>query len=191
MVLLNLQLRNYLKQGHYSRMIDTINSFPIDEVVLSPYLYKQCQFIEKDLVRRLKLEKQKNCDKLDEFNCGVKLDDGNRALSSLRGLLGSSLSPSLFHLLYITQYNPHLFISLAMTSLDEYLRIWDDMVSIHIPPPVYLLQYFLSYTNSGPQNVSGDHSPGSKNGRMCRLFRDHACTIFSQLWPFLLLRVPL
>lgn len=88
MVLLNLQLRNYLKQGHYSRMIDTINSFPIDEVVLSPYLYKQCQFIEKDLVRRLKLEKQKNCDKLDEPNCGVKLDDGNRALSSLRGLLG-------------------------------------------------------------------------------------------------------
>ena len=36
-------------------------------------------------MRRIKLEKQKNCDKLD---CGVELGDGNRALSSLRGLLG-------------------------------------------------------------------------------------------------------
>lgn len=82
MVLLNLQLRNYLKQGHYARMIDTINSFPIDEVVLSPYLYKQCQFIEKDLVRKLQKPK------LDELKDELELDDGNRALSSIRGLLG-------------------------------------------------------------------------------------------------------
>ncbi len=92
--------------------------------------------------------------------------------------VGSSLSPSLFHLLYITQYNPHLFISLAMTSLDEYLRIWDDMVSIHIPPPVYLLQYFLSYTNSGPWNVSGDQVAQAQRTVECAVCSEIMYTIF-------------
>lgn len=75
MVLLNLQLRNALKQGNYTGIVETIESFPIDEVVLSPYLYKQGHYIEKDLEKRLSRTPDAS-------------DDGQQALAAVRGLLG-------------------------------------------------------------------------------------------------------
>lgn len=62
---------------------------------------------------------------------------------------GSIYFQSLHHTsisLYITQYNPHLFVWFAMSSLDEYVRIWDEMVSIPAPAtglsaPAPLSQY--------------------------------------------------
>lgn len=87
MALLNLQLRNYLRQGHYTHMTAAIERFPIDEVVLSPYLYKQCRYIEKDLARRLARD-ERTTESTERRKANKSKQEGTAALVNLRGLLG-------------------------------------------------------------------------------------------------------
>lgn len=59
MIKLNIQLRNYMACHQYANIIDTIQQFPIDDIVLSPYIYNQCCYIEKKLMQKLKIEELK------------------------------------------------------------------------------------------------------------------------------------
>lgn len=70
-----IQLRNYTSFGKYAELISTIENFPIDEIILSPYILNQCVFIEK------KLKSKQNHNQTD--NIQLKL-----AIKKLRGLIG-------------------------------------------------------------------------------------------------------
>lgn len=60
MAKLNIQLRNHMARHEYANIIDTIQQFPIDDIVLSPYIYTQCCYIEKKLMQKLKIEELKD-----------------------------------------------------------------------------------------------------------------------------------
>lgn len=59
MARLNIQLRNYLAYNDFGSIIDTIQLFPVDEIVLSPYIYNQCCYIEKKMMQKLKIHELK------------------------------------------------------------------------------------------------------------------------------------
>ncbi|KAK6455702.1 uncharacterized protein RJT20DRAFT_49311 [Scheffersomyces xylosifermentans] len=105
MVLLNLQLRNYITYSQFEKMTETIDEFPIDDIVLSPYIYNQCCFIEKKLVGKIEhLEKRKK-KIIDETEIDTsakedsadissmelqqnRIEQANATLATLRGLIG-------------------------------------------------------------------------------------------------------
>ncbi|KAG2730985.1 hypothetical protein G9P44_006134 [Scheffersomyces stipitis] len=101
MVLLNLKLRNYITYSQFDKMGETIESFPVDEIVLSPYIYKQCCYVEKKLVSKLEYTQSKNKDQIDikaenSEDCSSSLPDEisdliqsyELTLDKLRGLIG-------------------------------------------------------------------------------------------------------
>lgn len=47
MVRLNVELRNLCNYSNFEGMNKSIRQFPIDEIILSPYMYNQCCYIEK------------------------------------------------------------------------------------------------------------------------------------------------
>ena len=60
MVKFIIEIRNYSSFGKYDDMDATIDQFPIDDVVLSPYILNQCMFIEKKLQSKLSHNKQEH-----------------------------------------------------------------------------------------------------------------------------------
>lgn len=84
MVKLNFQLRNYLSYSRFDEMIRIIDEFPINSIILSPYIHKQCCYIEKLLKRKMKIVKLKEAQEQRESQI-TKIDT---ALSKLRGLIG-------------------------------------------------------------------------------------------------------
>ncbi|KAF8005530.1 hypothetical protein HF325_000987 [Metschnikowia pulcherrima] len=75
MIALNLRLRNCILKKDYAGCVKFIDSFPIDGITLSPYIYDQCRYIEKSLSRQLK-------------GSGALAESIRMALEKLRGLIG-------------------------------------------------------------------------------------------------------
>ncbi|KAM9897957.1 hypothetical protein OXX69_010064 [Metschnikowia pulcherrima] len=75
MIALNLRLRNCILKKDYAGCVKFIDSFPIDGITLSPYIYDQCRYIEKSLSRQLK-------------GSGASAESIRMALEKLRGLIG-------------------------------------------------------------------------------------------------------
>lgn len=81
MISLNLKLRNNIYQKDFEACVKEIESFPIDEITLSPYIYNQCRYIEKNIAKRIKA--------LDSLEVGTLNEDTmSSALQKLRGLIG-------------------------------------------------------------------------------------------------------
>ncbi|CCE82567.1 Piso0_002297 [Millerozyma farinosa CBS 7064] len=59
MIQLNLSLRNYLDSIKLSNMVHTVKHFPINDIVLSPYINTQCCYIEKNIKKKLAKEQNK------------------------------------------------------------------------------------------------------------------------------------
>lgn len=53
MIWLNVSLRNYLDSNKLSKMIHTVKHFPINDIVLSPYINTQCCYIEKNIKKKI------------------------------------------------------------------------------------------------------------------------------------------
>lgn len=59
MVRLILELSLALRERDFSSFIDTIDSFPVNEVILSPYIAKQCGYIEQRVARLIAKHERK------------------------------------------------------------------------------------------------------------------------------------
>lgn len=82
MFALNLRLRNTIDLNDFEGCINSIESFPINDTTLSPYIQKQCRYIEKRLTRlisALEVKKDFSLDLLEQMNV---------ALQKLQGLIG-------------------------------------------------------------------------------------------------------
>lgn len=75
MVKFVIELRNYTSFGKYPEIISSIERFPIDEIILSPYILNQCIFIEKKLKSK------------QHHNQGDNVEL-RHAIKKLRGLIG-------------------------------------------------------------------------------------------------------
>lgn len=51
-------VRNHINFGNYQKIIEMIDSFPINETILNPYILNQCIFIEKKLRSKQERSKQ-------------------------------------------------------------------------------------------------------------------------------------
>lgn len=80
MVVLQLALRNELAFSQFDRMNELIDSFPINTLILSPFIAQQCRYIEKQLLLKLLVLEKKQ----DE-SAQAKL---KATLDKLRGLIG-------------------------------------------------------------------------------------------------------
>ncbi|SGZ58904.1 CIC11C00000000058 [Sungouiella intermedia] len=78
MIRLNLSLRTGIAMNDFESCNQNIEAFPINELTMSPYIYKQCQYIEKNLVKKMKALEAKGG---DAANMKVTLD-------KLKGLIG-------------------------------------------------------------------------------------------------------
>lgn len=83
MLRLNLRLRTNMARNDYTACINDIDSFPLDDITLSPYIYKQCQYIEKNLMRKIR-----SLNSSQESPLNGELDLMKTALAKLKGLLG-------------------------------------------------------------------------------------------------------
>ncbi|KAK8440315.1 hypothetical protein ACI3LY_003797 [Candidozyma auris] len=83
MILLNLRLRNELGRNNFEKCDDIIRNFPINRVTLSPYILKQCCYIEKSLMRKIKASEANVTSKLREMT-----DAMEHTLQLLSGLIG-------------------------------------------------------------------------------------------------------
>lgn len=81
MIKLNLSLRTNIAKNDFDACLENIESFPINDVTMSPYIYKQCQFIEKNLKKKILALEAKGCD------AGI-IGDMNATLEKLKGLIG-------------------------------------------------------------------------------------------------------
>ncbi|OBA16999.1 hypothetical protein METBIDRAFT_47947 [Metschnikowia bicuspidata var. bicuspidata NRRL YB-4993] len=79
MISLNLKLRNGIFENDFDGIVAEIERFPIDDITLSPYIYDQCRYIEKIIVRRIQVHKEEEESRLGAMNL---------ALEKLRGLIG-------------------------------------------------------------------------------------------------------
>lgn len=79
MIKLNLSLRNEVCRNNFSGCDVAIEAFPINAVTLSPYIYKQCRFIEKNLENKIRVLEAKLQGNVDEMRV---------TLGKLRGLIG-------------------------------------------------------------------------------------------------------
>lgn len=83
MVRLNLRLRTNMARNDYLGCLADIENFPLNDITLSPYIYKQCQYIERNLIRKIcALE----ANKTSPLNGEV--DMMKKVLMKLKGLLG-------------------------------------------------------------------------------------------------------
>lgn len=73
---LNIRLRNEISKENYSRMVQIMDGFSIDETILSPYICNHCKYIERKLVQKEQ--------KMDG-NTSISLQT---ALDRIRGLIG-------------------------------------------------------------------------------------------------------
>ncbi|EEQ40464.1 hypothetical protein FOB63_003228 [Clavispora lusitaniae] len=83
MVKLNLSLRNNIARNDFNACVNDIAEFPLDEITLSPFIYKQCQYIEKNLARKIRASEANENSPL--FG---RLDIMKATLAKLKGLLG-------------------------------------------------------------------------------------------------------
>lgn len=81
MIKLNLSMRNNIAKNDFNACIDDIDTFPINDVTMSPYVYKQCQYIEKNLQRKIHALEAKGSDSVD-------VGAMNITLQKLKGLIG-------------------------------------------------------------------------------------------------------
>lgn len=81
LLVLNLKLRIELGRGNFDRFDGVIDSFPIDEVTLSTYIFKQCCFVEKSLTRKIKALEAQHHD-------AEAVTHMKSSLEKLRGLIG-------------------------------------------------------------------------------------------------------
>lgn len=110
MAKLNIELRNFLACGDYASLVETIQQFPIDDIVLSEYIYNQCCYIEKKLMQKLANDEKKELQHNSQLGkqYSYVTEDGNLvesmpmhgmkfpppklsiepALKALRGLIG-------------------------------------------------------------------------------------------------------
>lgn len=80
---LNLCLRVNMARNDYDACIKDIDDFPLDDITLSPYIYKQCQYIEKNLMRKIRALESN-----EESPLHGQVDLMKAALAKLKGLLG-------------------------------------------------------------------------------------------------------
>lgn len=78
MIALNLTLRTSIAKNDFVSCMENIDTFPINDVTLSPYIFKQCQYIEKNLKKKIRALEAKNTD-----TAGM-----NMTLQKLKGLIG-------------------------------------------------------------------------------------------------------
>lgn len=83
MILLNLKLRNEIALNNFEECKEIIKRFPIDEITLSPYILKQCCYIEKSLIKKIKALEASITSKLHEMT-----DSMQQSLDALGGLIG-------------------------------------------------------------------------------------------------------
>lgn len=91
MIKLNIQLRNELNFNQFNNMNQIIDDFPINNIVLSPYIYNQCRYIEQSLVRKIEaIDKQNQLAELveDEQPHELIKEEVIVSLDKLRGLIG-------------------------------------------------------------------------------------------------------
>lgn len=105
MVKLNVELRNLCNYSNFEGMNRAIRLFPIDEIILSPYMYNQCCYIEKLVSGKRQylenkrkryqamLEGKVNPNKLEKINQFLEsYDEGENSIQStlhlLQGLIG-------------------------------------------------------------------------------------------------------
>lgn len=79
MVTFIIGLRNHINSGAYDDAINHLQSFPLDHVVLLPFLFNQGCYIEKHLVSKIEQKRQHN---------NVVNDNLLRLTSILQGFLG-------------------------------------------------------------------------------------------------------
>lgn len=83
MTKLNLSLRNDIAKNDFSSFARSIETFPIDEVNLSPYIYRQCRNIEKNLFKKIRaVEKNADSPLVD------KVQEMKEVLQKLKGMIG-------------------------------------------------------------------------------------------------------
>lgn len=83
MFVLNLQLRSKLLGNKFDELNQTIKDFPVNDVTLSPYISKQCRYIEKNIAKKIKaLEAKSECALFS------RVPEMKVALETLRGLIG-------------------------------------------------------------------------------------------------------
>lgn len=78
MIKLNLSLRAGMALNDFESCNESIDLFPINELTLTPYIYKQCQYIERNLVKKIKALEAK----------GSNSQNLNVTLEKLKGLIG-------------------------------------------------------------------------------------------------------
>lgn len=78
MTKLNLTLRTSIARNDFDSCINTVDNFPINDVTLSPYIYKQCQYIEKNLKKKIQSLEAKQ----------ANTENMRLTLHKLKGLIG-------------------------------------------------------------------------------------------------------
>lgn len=78
MIELNLSLRAGMALNDFDSCNESMDSFPINELTMSPYIYKQCQHIERNLVKKIKALEAK----------GSSTKNMSVTLEKLKGLIG-------------------------------------------------------------------------------------------------------
>ncbi|CUM64234.1 uncharacterized protein PRCAT00001828001 [Priceomyces carsonii] len=89
MIKWNIQMRNCLFYSRFDEMKLLIDDFRLDEVTLSPYLYKQCCHIEKLLINKLNaLKKKEYLGGAEALTRDGKILNQTRILDMLKQLRG-------------------------------------------------------------------------------------------------------
>ncbi|KAK6461705.1 hypothetical protein DFJ63DRAFT_314336 [Scheffersomyces coipomensis] len=83
----NFLVRNYIDLNQFQPIIDLIDQFPIDKVVLNQYFLNQCKFIEKKMRQKVKHYNAKVVERR-ETDCKQLRRDSKLAFTKLRGLIG-------------------------------------------------------------------------------------------------------
>lgn len=83
MIRLNLVLRSCIASNYYDRCLKEISQFSINEMKLTPHIWKQCRFIERGLERKISHAEAKA-----PLVSSDLLQKMNTTLDCLRGLIG-------------------------------------------------------------------------------------------------------
>ena len=122
MTKLNFELRIDFALKHYEEMKNSIENFPINDIVLSPYIHTQCVYIERKVSHRLKSEKQRQKDTESQYHlpsdswyavCG-NLEVVSKAL---RGLVGD---------IQLRLVNDKKDLALEVRAMFDFLDTWTN-----------------------------------------------------------------
>lgn len=83
MMILNWKLRIGIGSNDFNLVQRITNEFPVNDVLMNPYILQQCCYIEKSLIRKIKALEAKPNSALSG-----SIDDMKKSLERLRGLIG-------------------------------------------------------------------------------------------------------